>query len=186
MKKCFINVLDEVWCTIAGILPSEHKTLSDELAPHVEGYFFQPKYKLGVWDGRIRFYNLKTGKTYIRLLDKILPRLEAWGYDIELTDRREPLEHPEIPGQITAVDEDGLAVDAEGLDMFGDAEYAPGKQFKLRPYQLQCVQEAVRAGSGFIIAGTGSGKCLAYETRVKLKVTQALADLIVQLRSNTP
>lgn len=155
MAKCIINVKDEVWCFVTGLKPSETKILSDAFAPHVEGYFFQPKYKLGTWDGRIRFFQA-TGKTYVRLIDQILPYLENWGYDIELIDNRNVFDQPTVAGELLSFDE-GIATEAIGLDIMGDVELG-GKVFKLRPYQLQCVQRAVEAGSGFIIAGTGAGK----------------------------
>lgn len=156
-KNCRIRVLDEVWCLITGLLPHEQEILWNELAFYVDGYFFMPAYKLGRFDGKIRFYQ-KTGKTYVRLLDKILPFIDKWGYDIDLVDERKAFNGPAEIGQITKVDDLGIAVAADGTDIFGNVEIAPGKKFHLRPYQLQCVNEAISAGSGFIIAGTGAGK----------------------------
>jgi hypothetical protein len=156
-RKCYLTVRDEVWCFITGLSPDHVEILYNEFGVYVDGYFFMPAYKLGRFDGKIRFYQ-KNGKTYVRLLDKILPYIEKWGYDIELVDHRKFWEAPITTGQITKVDSAGIAVEATGLDIFGPVEIRPGQVFKLRPYQLQCVQTAIEAGSGFIIAGTGSGK----------------------------
>jgi superfamily II DNA or RNA helicase len=156
-KKCKITVTDEVWCNISGLLPSEHDALYNAFGVYVDGYFFMPSYKLGRFDGKIRYYH-RTGKTYVRLLDRILPYLEKWDYDIELVDNRKYWEHPEVTGKITKIDSSGIAVAGENLDVMGDVETRPGKKFELRPYQLQCVQKCIEAGSGFIIAGTGAGK----------------------------
>ena len=155
--KCFITVRDEVWCYITGLAPNHIDSIWDEFGIHVDGYFFMPNYKLGRWDGKIRFFE-KTGKTYVRLLDKILPFLEKWNYDIELVDHRKPVVQPTVGGTLTKIDGEGIAVEATGLDLLGDIDLHPGKKFLLRPYQLQCVKTAVEAGSGFIIAGTGAGK----------------------------
>lgn len=157
MSKCFITVKDEVWCTISGLSPTHTEVLWNELGVHVDGYFFMPTYKLGRWDGKIRFFE-KTGKTYVRLLDRILPYLEKWGYDIELVDKREYWESPTVTGEITEIDSKGIAISGKNLDIMGDVEVRPGKRFQLRPYQLQCVKACVEAGSGFIVAGTGAGK----------------------------
>ena len=154
--KCTLIILDEVWCQTNGLTPNHIEILYKKFAIHPEGYFFMPHYKLGRWDGFIRFFE-KTGKTSTRLLDEILPMLEEWGYDIELVDNRQQFKSPKIPGKITKVDKDGIATEAEGLDVFGDVMLG-NKQFKLRPYQLQCVQDAIEAGSGTIIGGTGMGK----------------------------
>lgn len=157
MNTCTITVQDEVWCSISGLLPSQHEVLWKTFAHHAEGYFFNPKYKLGQWDGRIRFYQ-KTGKTYVRLLASILPYIESWGYEIQLVDKRAYYEPVQPVGKVTEYDASGLALAAEGLDIFGDIEIRPGKVFELRPYQLQAINAAVEAGSGFVIAGTGAGK----------------------------
>lgn len=156
-KKCHLTVKDEVWCYITGLTQSDLEFLWNKFGVFVDGYFFMPAYKLGRWDGKIRFFD-KTGKTYFRLLDKILPYLEGWGYDIELTDNRKPLVNPTYHGQVTKIDAKGIAIEGTGLDIFGDIEVRPGKLFRLRPYQLQALLDAIEAGSGFIIAGTGAGK----------------------------
>lgn len=182
MKQCTITVQDEVWCTISGLLPSEHEMLWKAFAPHAEGYFFSPKFKLGQWDGRIRFYQ-KTGKTYIRLLDKILPYLESWGYDVQLVDKRAYYEPPSPVGRLTEHDEGGLALAGEGLDIFGDVETRPGKKFELRPYQLQAINAAVEAGSGFVIGGTGMGKCLSGCTTINIRVSAQLKKAIENVRA---
>src|SRR5271157_3574550 len=139
--KCHLSVRDEVWCNFTGLTPTHIEVLWKEFGIHVDGYFFMPAYKLGRWDGRIRFFE-KTGKTYVRLLDKILPYIEKWGYDIDLTDNRKVL----VPPTQRATS-----------DMFGSVEYG-GKPFSLRPYQVDCVNLALESGSRFIIAGTGAGK----------------------------
>lgn len=118
-----------------------------------------PAYKLGRWDGRIRFFE-KTGKTYVRLLDKIVPYLEKWGYDIELTDNRKQLTPPVVNAKYTERDEYGIAVKATGQDFFGDVYTPTGQKILLRPYQIQCLNLAIEHSSGFIVAGTGAGKTL--------------------------
>lgn len=157
-KHCRITVTDEVFCTITGILPSEHESLWNTFGVFVDGYFFMPQYKMGRFDGKARFY-WKTGKTYVRLLPNVLPHLEKWGYDIELVDKRAPISSPQLTCRVTKVDAQGIAIEAEGQDVFGDV-YIGDKKLQLRPYQVQCVVDAVEAGNGFIIAGTGAGKTL--------------------------
>lgn len=156
-RKCYLNVKDEVWCIISGLNPDHLEILYNKFGIFVDGYFFMPNYKLGRWDGKIRFFE-KTGKTYVRILDQILPYIESWGYDIELVDNRVFSESPTYTGAITEYDSTGIATKATGLDIFGDVKLPSGEIFKLRPYQLQCVQKAIDAGSGFVLAGTGAGK----------------------------
>lgn len=154
--KAIITVKDEIWCYITGLMPTHVTTLWNEFGVYVDGYFFMPAYKMGNFDGKIRFFD-KHGKTYIRLLDRILPSLDKWGYDIELVDNRKFFESPVFDAMITKVDESGLAVEATYKNLFEDV-LIKGKPFFLRPYQVQCVMDAVHAGSGTIIGGTGMGK----------------------------
>ena len=153
MSKCYITVKDEVWVFITGLHGSHNEFLYNKFGIYKDGYFFAPTYKMGRWDGKIRFFE-KTGKTYSRLLDKIIPIVDGWGYEIELKDERKYVGAPSVPGQITKVDAAGLALEATGTDIFDN------KEILARPYQLQCIKAAVEAGSGFIIAGTGAGKTL--------------------------
>jgi len=191
-KTCTINVTDEVWCFISGLSPSEHEQLWNEFGKYVDGYFFMPSYKLGRFDGKIRFYQ-KTGKTYIRLLDQILPFIaDKWGYQVELVDKRRVFESPIQHGVVEEVDPTcGIATKASGLDIFGDTTGITGKQYSLRPYQLQCVNDAIQAGSGLIIAGTGSGKtlitagisCVYGRLGYKIITIVPSADLVEQTRA---
>jgi len=155
--KCFLTIRDEVWCSLTGLSPEHNNTLVKEFSVFVDGYFFMPEYKKGSWDGKIKFFD-KTGKTYIRLLERIFVFLDKWGYEIELTDNRKAFKQPVISGKITKVDATGLALEAEGLDVMGDVILPNGQKFLLRPYQLQCVKTLVEVGSGMCIAGTGAGK----------------------------
>lgn len=140
-KTAYITVRDEVFCLISGLEPQDHRSLEDKFAVMVEGAFFMPLYKLGRWDGKVRFFD-KHGKIYFRLLDDVVPYLEAWGYRIELNDLRQPV---------------GLVSERIHPNFFKDD---PDHQLGvvLRPYQVDAVNAALEAGSGFILAATGSGK----------------------------
>jgi superfamily II DNA or RNA helicase len=155
--KCTIRITDEVWCIIANITPEHNQALYNKFGIFVDGYFFMPAYKMGRWDGKIRFYQ-QSGKTYVRLLDEIVPLLDSWEYEIELIDERKQVKHPIVPGEVTKRDEDGFAIEATGLDLLGDIELPNGAKFLLRPYQFDCIKTAVEEGNGILIAGTGAGK----------------------------
>jgi len=156
-KKCVLTVRDEVWCHFGGLSTDHIESLFKEFGVYVEGYRWMPLFKLGRWDGKIHFFE-RTGKTYVRLLDKILPYIEKWGYDIDLIDNRQAVKHPTVPGVLEKFDAHGICIESTGADIMGNVEVKPGRKFALRPYQHECVKAAVEAGSGFIIAGTGAGK----------------------------
>ena len=134
--KCILHVRNEVYVTING-LKNDHVTfLWDAFAPYVDGYRHMPMYKLGRWDGRVRFYE-KTGKTYVRLLPRIIPQLESWGYEIDIIDDRLYYQPPALINS----------------SMF---EHRHG--FTLRPYQVQAINLGIENSGGFLLLGTGAGK----------------------------
>ena len=47
-----------------------------------------PAYKLGRWDGCVRYCDIG-GRTYMNLLDRLIPIVQADGYEIEIDDQRD-------------------------------------------------------------------------------------------------
>jgi superfamily II DNA or RNA helicase len=140
-KKAYIRVHDEVYCQVSGLNPEDQEFLENKFALMVEGAFFMPAYKIGRWDGKIRFFE-KTGKVYWRLLDEITPYLDNWGYDVELEDLRTPIQAVET------------RIDSEWFKRKPDVKL----NVSLRPYQVDAINLALENVSGFIEAATGSGK----------------------------
>lgn len=159
-KKAYITVRDEVYCQISGLEPQDSSVLDTKFAVMVEGAFFMPLYKLGRWDGKVHFFDAKTGKIYFRLLEEVCVYLDAWGYEIELRDERRPVQLI-----TTRMDEEWF---------LRKPEHKLG--VKLRPYQVNAVNAALDATSGFIIAGTGAGKTL---------ICAALSDLMASEGNRT-
>jgi len=56
--------------------------LSETLTIPVANFWFHPKYKMGLWDGRIRFFN--KGKILTGLLPKVTQYLDDRGYEYEI------------------------------------------------------------------------------------------------------
>lgn len=144
MKKVYITIKDEVFCYLNGLAPQDQKFLDDKFALMVEGAFFMPLYKLGRWDGKVHFFD-KNGRIHWRLLDKITPYLEGWGYEIEIRDERPTVELVE-----TRVDKDWF-LNKPGMEL----------KVELRPYQVAAVNACLESGSGFALMGTGAGKTWA-------------------------
>jgi superfamily II DNA or RNA helicase len=170
-KKASITVKDEVYCFVSGLEPQDQAFLESKFAMLVEGAFFMPAYKMGRWDGKIKFFD-KTGKIYFRLLDELVPYLEGWGYKISLKDERKAVT------PITKV------IDAEWFLR------KPGIKLRveLRPYQVEAVAAALTNQSGFIEAATGSGKTwmvaalsdLLNSEEKRVMVIVPSADLVMQ------
>lgn len=158
-KTCTIHIEDEVHCRIDGLRSENLEILWNKFGIFVDGYFHMPAYQLRKWDGKIRFFD-KTGKTFTKLLDQIIPYLCSWDYDINFNDRRIP--SPTISDEITE-------------------EFFGLNHFQLRPYQVNVVNALLSEGSGFAICATGAGKCVSGDTSINIDVPEKLARKIYEI-----
>jgi len=142
MKECRILLIDEVNCACLGLSRDHAAYLYEKYGIHTENYFFNPKFQLGSWDGKIRYFH-KTGKTFITLLDEIVPIIIGLGYEISVEDKRVAL--PIAPPPIDK-------------DFFSDIIGKDGKPWEVRDYQVELVNSLLASGNGIGIAGTGAGK----------------------------
>ena len=143
-NNCTIRLLDEVNCVIAGLHPDHVGYFFEEYGLKAPNYFFNPKFKLGSWDGKIRYFH-KTGKTYVNLLSDIIPRIAGLGYNIKLDDLRKPVNTS--PAVITK-------------DFFKDRGIVDdnGEPWIMRDYQVDLVNALLKNGGGVGLAATGAGK----------------------------
>lgn len=144
-RKCKIVIQDEVNCWIANLHPDHAGYFYEEYGLFAPNHFFNPKFKLGSWDGKIRYFH-KTGKTYVHLLDDIIPRLVGLKYQIEVVDERSSA--PVFPPKIT---------ERFFADM-GIVDQETGEPWLMRDYQVDMVNCCITAGGGIGICGTGGGK----------------------------
>lgn len=143
-----IKLLDEVNCAIIGLHPDHVEYFYNYYARKAENYFFNPKFKLGVWDGKIRYFH-NTGKTYVYLLPEIIPKLTAFGYKCDVIDNRTL---------------DGVEVTLPTAEHFAHIQDEDGEPFILRYYQLEAVLALIENDGGIVVAGTGAGKTLMNAT----------------------
>lgn len=143
--KVKLRILDEVSCIFVGLHGDHITKLYEQFGVHVPGYFFQPLFKLGRWDGKVRYFQ-NTGKTYIYLLEQILPKVKNWGYQVEIEDLR----------TASVVYPDPIDV-----NLFSHINHAEtGKPTVLREHQAEAVNALINNGHGVVIAATGAGKTI--------------------------
>jgi len=87
MKKCNIIIYDEINCKLEGLDASIRRKLVNKFSYELPGARFTPAVKLGRWNGMVSFFQI-SARTYINLLDEILPIVIDEGYDVVLDDRR--------------------------------------------------------------------------------------------------
>ena len=140
-----IRILNEVSVVVLDLLPEHVDYFYEKYAVHAPNYFFNPRYKLGQWDGKIRFFH-KTGKTYLYLLEDLLPRIAQLGYKVVLEDLRTSAII--TPVEITA-------------DIFKNILHPDDNQpTELREHQVNAVNSLIKEGYGLVVSSTGSGKTL--------------------------
>lgn len=144
-RKVTIRLRDEVNCSVIGLHGSHTEQLYNKFSAFVAGYFYQPLYKLGRWDGKIRYYRMDNS-TYVYLLDRIIPYLVGWGYELVLEDLRQ-----------------GRAVHPDLIDenLFAHINHVDtGEPTILRPHQVRVINALLENGHGTAIAATGAGKTI--------------------------
>jgi len=88
MEKAILEIRDEVNIRFKNLAPSTRRKMSDAVKYFLPHAYHMPAYKLGRWDGCVRFCDVG-GRSYINLLEVLLPIVQADGYEIELDDQRQ-------------------------------------------------------------------------------------------------
>lgn len=157
-RKCKIVFIDEVKAQIKGL---DHRTTGkciDKLKFLVPYRFHIASYRLGRWDGSIRFFD-KNGKTYINLLEDIVPLIAQEGYDFEFEDHREnpSIEVPKISNDIFAD------------HVWPEGHFMEGQPIMLRDDQVEAANYFADNRYGVQVLATGFGKCMAGDTLIDVE-----------------
>lgn len=152
MPHCKVTILDNANCVFSGLHPDHISYLYEEYSEFAPGYRFNPKFKLGSWDGRLRYFR-KTGATFVNLLPDIIPTVIGLKYQIDVDDKRPPAIKIDVPH----IDK----------DFFSHIKHPDtGEPWEFRDYQVNLVNTLIDSGGGIGIAGTGAGKALALDAPV--------------------
>ena len=149
MKKTVLEIVDEVNCRFHNLDITTRRKLVDELSYFLPYAFHTPAFKLGRWDGKIRFCDVG-GRSYINLLDRLIPIVQQQGYDIELVDNREPAQF-----EFEAVKEDSYS-----HIIWPEGHNCAGEPIVLRDYQVEVINQFLANPQGIQEVSTGAGKTL--------------------------
>ncbi len=176
-----LEILDEINVRFRRLDLDTMERCSDLMAYWKPGYFFNPKFKAGWWDGKIRLFNKVKATTYLNLVDIVLPMIER-NYDLELVDHRK--DYSELVTQINFIDKDYFA-EYRMLDISTGLE----GPVELRDHQLQAVNACIEHGTGLFEIATGGGKTLCcaalakvYSVVGNVVVIVPTIDLVIQTR----
>jgi len=160
MKECIIKIKDEVNIKLEGLDPGTRRKCSNKLKFFLPHAYHMPAYKLGRWDGTVRFCDVG-GRTFLNLLDDILPVIMEEGYQVKIDDDRQTHNL-----EFTQVKE----------DYWGDAVWpaghiAEGQKIRLRDYQVDIVNKFIEHPQCLQEVATGAGKTI---------ITATLSSLVEQ------
>lgn len=147
--KCTLHIKDEVNIRFAGVDTATRRKMGDELKYFLPHAYHMPAYKLGRWDGCVRFCDVG-GRSFFNLLDRLLPIIMAAGYEIEINDDREPFE-----SDFTSVDQTSYEHIA-----WPEKHPAAGMPIILRDYQVEVINRFLTNPQALQQIATGAGKTL--------------------------
>jgi superfamily II DNA or RNA helicase len=156
MPKCVLEIRDEVNVKFVGLDVKTRRAISDAVKYFLPYAYHMPAYKLGRWDGCVRYCDVG-GRTYMNLLDKLLPIVQQHGYDIEVQDNRNPW-------QLNFQEIEQTRYENVAWPKGHPAE---GEPIILRDYQVDVINNFLRNPQSLQEVATGAGKTL---------ITAALSD----------
>ena len=124
-----------------------------------------PAYKNKVWDGKIRLFSIATGRIYVGLL----------GYLKRFCDRND------IEINIEEGVEDVKEIGRQVVEGFVKSlkPKSKGKSIKLRDYQIDAIEYALKSHRGLLVSPTASGKSLIIYSLVRYYKMMGLKTLIL-------
>ena len=150
MATTKLVIQDEVNIRFEGLDVVTRRKLVDSVKYFLEYARHMPAYKLGRWDGTISFCDVG-GRSYLNLLDRLLPIVQSQGYEIEIEDNRDTTHNFEF---------DEVEEDSYSHVKWPTGHQRAGESIMLLDHQVEVINSYLNNLSGVNIAPTGSGKTL--------------------------
>ena len=176
MPTVKLEIRDEVNVKFVGLDVKTRRKISDAVKFFLPYAYHMPAYKLGRWDGCVRFCDIG-GRTYMNLLDQLLPIVTKEGYNVEVEDHRQQWDFEFQNVEATSYDD----------VCWPDRHPAAGLPIILRDYQVevinrflnnpQCLQEVATGAGKTLITAVLSNKCEPYGRTIVIVPNK---DLVVQ------
>ncbi len=150
-KQVQLIIENEVSCQFVGLDRDHLNLFVQAYASYAPNYFFHPLYKLGTWDGKIRFFTWN-GQTYNTLIPEILPAVGKLGYKVTVQDNRAAAFFKPAP------------VTEDYFSHINNPE--TNEPIMLRDYQVRFANTLMEAGNGIGVAATSAGKAQPLHSKV--------------------
>jgi superfamily II DNA or RNA helicase len=153
IKQCIIKIEDETNIKLEGLDLVTRKKCANAVKYFLPHARYSPAYKLGRWDGTTSFCTIG-GRTYLNLLDKMIPILQEEGYEFEIEDLRQSYQF-----QFDKIDENSLS-----HINWPKGHRFEGQPIMLRDYQVTAINECIENLQGISVAPTSAGKTIITST----------------------
>ena len=176
MAKVTLEIRDEVNVKFVGLDVKTRRKISDAVKYFLPYAYHMPAYKLGRWDGCVRFCDIG-GRTYLNLLDQLLPIVTKEGYNVEVVDNRQSWDFNFEPVEASSFDHIAWPKNhpAEGLPIIlRDYQVEAINRFLANP---QCLQQIATGAGKTLITAVLSHKCQDYGRTIVIVPNK---DLVVQ------
>ena len=102
MADIVVSKVDEMWMHIKCDRGIAYE-LNDHFSYFAEGYKFMPRFKDGVWDGKIRLFNTASCQLYYGLLPDVKKFAEKYNYELDVLPSVRPVDitSRNLSGKIT-------------------------------------------------------------------------------------
>lgn len=131
----------------------EYAQLKLSMSKYVKNYFFQPKYKMTKWDGKIEY--LRINEINFGLWHEVYKVCKEYGYPFTVTNKEQ------FPIDRSIVKEDVDKFIKEFLIDHKD-EKDPNKPFSAHEHQIDAVYKVLKHKYGIIEVATSGGKSLIF------------------------
>ncbi|OUV99856.1 MAG: hypothetical protein CBD16_07440 [Betaproteobacteria bacterium TMED156] len=171
-KVAKLVIRDEVNVKFEGLDVITRRKISDKLKFFLPYAYHLPAYKLGRWDGNIRFCDIG-GRTYLNLLDRILPIIEEQDYEIDIEDNRGVHDF-----KFEKIDES-----LHFEKTWGPKHPQSGQPIVLRDYQVETINKFLENPQCLQEIATGAGKTIITATLSQLVQKYGRSIVIVPNKS---
>ena len=171
-KVTKLIIKDEVNVRFENLDVITRRKISDKLKYFLPYAYHLPSYKLGRWDGHIRFCDIG-GRTYLNLLDRILPIIEDQDYEVDIDDQRQKHEF-----NFDAIDES-----LHFNKVWGKKHPQAGQPIVLRDYQVKTINKFLEQPQCLQEIATGAGKTIITATLSQLVQKYGRSIVIVPNKS---
>lgn len=152
MNKLTITYIDNVRCLVKGLTEEDNNALYKEFSIFIPSARFMPKYKMGLFDGYIRYFQ-KTGQTYINLIPLLLQKINVRNYvsaeEIYMDDYNKDIDLGD------SVDKNFLS----HINWYKGHRFE-GLPIELGEHQVRAINHLLKNHRSVLCSSTSSGKTL--------------------------